>query len=221
MIERIRRFIEDWLYSLALLLLTLASAFALAQNGNQNDRLEELVRDNQDQIAITRYYECVAQRDARDSMLRLIINIEPLLPADRLDALRLDLPEIQCSANPALRQQQQHLVINKESPMSNWSPAELAGLIGAIIPVLTALATRFEAAAKLKAGIALALAFITGPVLVFIQSNESIISKLTAKSSLIAFGVAIVTYLGVYGPIVNLDARKIMLPSKGLGAPKS
>lgn len=97
------------------------------------------------------------------------------------------------------------------------TPEMVGAALGAIIPVLTALSTHVAAAAKVKAGITLVLGIIAGPVATFLSSNAAIVSWASAKSSAVAWVVALATYLGAWKPVVDLNAKAA--PAIGLGRP--
>lgn len=101
--------------------------------------------------------------------------------------------------------------------MKNWTPEEVAGTLGLIIPILTALAVHSTAAAKVRSWVALVLAFIAGPVATAIQSNAALVSWVTARSAAAAFIVSLASYLGIYQPMTGKRFNAKVAPNVGIG----
>lgn len=218
------RAIEATYLSLGLIVLTLVAAFALHVNTQQTANIRNLlVRADTEAIRLDTE-SCISRQEGREALRQLIalISTSPNITSERQQSYRMlldDLPPVICDPHTASNSvSAPKATPNKESIIvSNWSPEKIAAILGAIIPVLTALSTHFAAASKVKATIAFVLAFIAGPVVTFIQTNQSLISWASARSGLVAWGVALLTYLGAWKPILALNSKA--LPDKGIGAP--
>ena len=101
--------------------------------------------------------------------------------------------------------------------ITDWSPERIAAILGVVITVVTTLATHFQAADKVKAGIAAVLAFIAGPVSTLLQSNAAIVSWASARYAVVAWGASVLVYFGAWKPF-GLKA-KVEKTGLSLGKP--
>lgn len=84
-----------------------------------------------------------------------------------------------------------------------------------LIPLATGLITKLSASATVKQVVTLILSALTGVITTSTQvDGTAIISMTTVQYSLLALGIAIVSYLGVYQPH---DANAKLAPDVGVG----
>jgi hypothetical protein len=89
---------------------------------------------------------------------------------------------------------------------TDWSPDRIAVALGALIPLLASLPV---VGSKVHAFIAGVLAIIAGPVAAWMSGpGAPILGWLSARSAGVAWGVAMLTYFGVWQPkLVDLNTR--------------
>lgn len=84
-----------------------------------------------------------------------------------------------------------------------------------LIPLAVGLLTKLQASATVKQVLTLVLSAVTGLVTTATQADgTAVISASSAQYALLALGVAIVSYLGVYKP---QDANARLAPTVGFG----
>lgn len=84
-----------------------------------------------------------------------------------------------------------------------------------LIPLATGLVTKLRASATVKQVVTLVLSAVTGLVTTATQADgTAVISATSAQYALLSLAVAVVSYLGVYGPHAT-NAR--LAPDRGIG----
>lgn len=95
------------------------------------------------------------------------------------------------------------------------SPFTVVVISSFVIPVITGLLTKESASAKTKALVSSIQAIVAGFVTTATQADGSaVFSQALIQNTVLTIVMQLAVYLGVYKPIVNLNART--LPDKGL-----
>lgn len=96
-----------------------------------------------------------------------------------------------------------------------FSTFAVTALVSLVIPVLTGLLTKVNAAPAVKQVLTIVLAAVNTLIVSNLtDSGTSVVSKETALLWAVSTGIAITSYLGIYKPH---DANAKLSPDKGLG----
>jgi hypothetical protein len=88
------------------------------------------------------------------------------------------------------------------------SPFTVVVISALVIPILTGLLTKLEASAQTKALVTLVLSIVAGAVNTATQADgTALFSQALVQNTVLTLATSVATYLGVYKPVVNLNAR--------------
>ena len=89
-------------------------------------------------------------------------------------------------------------------------------IVGLFLPLVVGLVTKYSASAGVKVVVGILVAGVAAVLQQAIANGgDAILTTETARVFVLTYGVQVLTYLGIYGPV---DANAKLLPAKGVGA---